>query len=89
MAYTDKLLKAMSDIEYSRIAGELLSPTMGHTGLTKVFTDAKQNKRVVYFIGNGGSAAIAIHMTSDYLKNGGIRTHSMHDPAVITCLANV
>ena len=61
---------------------------MGHTGLTKVFTDAKQNKRVVYFIGNGGSAAIAIHMTSDYLKNGGIKTHSMHDSAVLTCLAN-
>lgn len=27
-------------------------------------------------------------MTSDFLKNGEMRTHSMHDPSVMTCLAN-
>jgi len=27
-------------------------------------------------------------MTADYLKNGGIKTHSMHDPSTITCLGN-
>jgi D-sedoheptulose 7-phosphate isomerase len=43
---------------------------------------------MVFFIGNGGSAGIAMHMTVDFLKNGGMRTHGMHDPAVLTCLAN-
>ena len=56
--------------------------------LVKEFQGAKLQKHNLYFVGNGGSAAIAIHMTSDYLKNGGICTHSMHDPATITCLGN-
>ena len=49
---------------------------------------ARAERRSAYFIGNGGSAAIAVHMTSDFLRNGRLRTHSMHDPAVMTCLAN-
>lgn len=40
------------------------------------------------FIGNGGSAAIATHMTADFMKNGGIKTISMYDVPTITCLAN-
>lgn len=52
------------------------------------FYELKRNKKTLYFIGNGGSAGIAIHMTADYLKNGGIKTHSMHDPALLTCLGN-
>lgn len=56
--------------------------------LLKEFQRVKSEKRNFYFIGNGGSAAIAMHMTSDYLKNGGVRTHSMLDPSIITCLGN-
>lgn len=47
-----------------------------------------RKKGMLYFIGNGGSAGIAMHMTTDYLKNGMMRTHSMHDPAMLTCLGN-
>jgi len=42
----------------------------------------------LFFIGNGGSAGISMHMNTDFLKNGRISTHSMHDPATLTCLAN-
>lgn len=42
----------------------------------------------VLFVGNGGSAAIASHCAADYMKNGGFRAHSLHDPAVLTCIAN-
>jgi D-sedoheptulose 7-phosphate isomerase len=56
--------------------------------LIKVFIKIKENHHMLYFVGNGGSAGVAIHMTSDYLKNGGICTHSMHDAATITCLGN-
>ena len=48
----------------------------------------RTNRNVLYFIGNGGSAGIAMHMTTDFLKNGHIKTHSMHDPAMLTCLGN-
>ncbi|MDY3298099.1 SIS domain-containing protein [Selenomonas sp.] len=42
----------------------------------------------VFFVGNGGSAGISMHMNTDFLKNGRLQTHSMHDPATLTCLAN-
>lgn len=50
--------------------------------------DIRELKGKVFFIGNGGSAGISMHMTTDFLKNGRVRTHSMHDPATLTCLAN-
>lgn len=40
------------------------------------------------FVGNGGSAAIASHMATDYSKNGLMRASAFNDPAVLTCLAN-
>jgi D-sedoheptulose 7-phosphate isomerase len=40
------------------------------------------------FLGNGGSAAIASHMATDYSKNGDIRSLSLNDGSMLTCLAN-
>lgn len=48
----------------------------------------RQKKNMLYLVGNGGSAGIAMHMTADFLKNGAMRTHSMHDPSTLTCLGN-
>lgn len=42
----------------------------------------------VFFVGNGGSAAIASHMAVDYTKNGGVAGISLNDPAMLTCVAN-
>jgi D-sedoheptulose 7-phosphate isomerase len=40
------------------------------------------------FVGNGGSAAIASHMATDYSKNGGLRSLAMNDSSMLTCLGN-
>lgn len=56
--------------------------------LINVFTDTKQSGNQVFFIGNGGSAAIASHMTADFMKNGGMKTYSLYDNSVTTCMAN-
>lgn len=42
----------------------------------------------LFFIGNGGSAAIASHMANDFQKNGGFTTFCFNDGAALTCLAN-
>lgn len=39
-------------------------------------------------MGNGGSSAIASHMTADFMKNGGMNTYSLYDNAVTTCMGN-
>lgn len=45
-------------------------------------------KRRLMIIGNGGSAAIAMHMLMDYVNVGDIRTMDFTSPALLTCMAN-
>lgn len=52
------------------------------------FSVHKKNHSQVFFIGNGGSSAIASHMTADFMKNGGMNTYSLYDNAVTTCMGN-
>jgi D-sedoheptulose 7-phosphate isomerase len=40
------------------------------------------------FVGNGGSAAIASHMATDYSKNGNMRSLALNDSSMLTCLSN-
>lgn len=42
----------------------------------------------LFFIGNGGSAAIASHMAIDFAKTTGIPSMCFSDGAALTCLAN-
>jgi D-sedoheptulose 7-phosphate isomerase len=49
-------------------------------------THAAGNKLI--FVGNGGSAAIASHMATDYSKNGNIRSVALNDGSMLTCLGN-
>lgn len=56
--------------------------------LFDVFSEAKEKGGTLYFVGNGGSAAIASHMTSDFKKNGCMKTGALLDASVITCFGN-
>jgi D-sedoheptulose 7-phosphate isomerase len=49
-------------------------------------THAAGNKLI--FIGNGGSASIASHMATDYVKNGGVRAVALNDSSMLTCVGN-
>lgn len=56
--------------------------------LLDVFLKHKEKNSMLFFFGNGGSSAIASHMTADYMKNGGMNTYSLYDNAVTTCMGN-
>lgn len=56
--------------------------------LVDTFTRCKKRQAQLFFIGNGGSSAIASHMTADFMKNGGMKTYSLYDNAVTTCMGN-
>jgi len=40
------------------------------------------------FIGNGASAAISSHMSTDFWKNGRIKAVAFNDSSLLTCLSN-
>src|SRR6185295_10601368 len=48
----------------------------------------KRDGTRVMFVGNGGSATIASHMATDWMKNGGFAALAFNDGATLTCLAN-
>ena len=60
----------------------------GINRLVDIFSGHKERKSQLFFIGNGGSSAIASHMTADFMKNGGMNTYSLYDNAVTTCMGN-
>ena len=52
-----------------------------------VTTQTKAGGKIM-FIGNGASASIASHMSTDYWKNGNMRAIAFNDAALLTCLSN-
>ena len=42
----------------------------------------------IIFLGNGGSASIASHVSVDLTKNARIRSINFNEPDLITCFAN-
>lgn len=50
--------------------------------------DVQKSGRKLMLIGNGGSASIASHMATDFMKNGGVRATAFNDPMFLTCLGN-
>jgi D-sedoheptulose 7-phosphate isomerase len=56
---------------------------VGNLILTQVNSGHK-----LMFIGNGASAAISSHMSTDFSKNCGIRAIAFNDSSLLTCLGN-
>ena len=48
----------------------------------------QQNGKKVIVVGNGGSAALASHVSVDLTKQAGIRTVNFNEADLITCFAN-
>lgn len=42
----------------------------------------------VFFVGNGANAGISDHMSMDFWKNGGIRSQTFCDAAILTAIGN-
>lgn len=85
--YEEQYRKAYEGKIYTDKDGKALSVSAVEY-LAEFLRKARAAKKKVFFIGNGGSAGIAVHMTADFLKNGRMRTVDMYGVATITCLGN-
>lgn len=89
MRYIDDLIDSINNTEIILdAAGKQDKYRNSYTILIDEFTRHKERKSQLFFIGNGGSSAIASHMTADFMKNGGMNTYSLYDNAVTTCMGN-
>lgn len=86
--YHQKFLTLFDSIRITDKRNRLLD---FYQGIEAVVTLVKKSAKIggkVFFIGNGGSAAIASHMAIDFWKNGSITALAFNDGALITCLSN-
>ncbi len=86
-AYRERVWMTLENVQMCSVL-EDISSGLGIEALVVVFHSIREAGNSLYFIGNGGSAGIAMHMTADFLKNGRMRTVSMYNPATLTCLGN-
>lgn len=87
--YIDNLIQCIHLTRMYRSDGSIIEEyEESMQNLVDLFCKIKIDKKQVFFIGNGGSAAIASHMTVDFMKNGRMRTYSLYDNSVTTCMGN-
>lgn len=80
------------DCDFSSIVkyrGEVTELAGAIDFLIKNYLTANQSGgKKLMFIGNGGSAGIAMHALADYANAGGFKTADFYNPALLTCMAN-
>lgn len=86
--YITELIQTLNYTKFYIENNKELDYESGIKDMVDCFTKYKINKRQIFFIGNGGSSAIASHMTTDFMKNGGMKTYSLYDNAITTCMGN-
>lgn len=86
--YTQTLFSILEQTTLCSVSGVILPYDDAILELLALFTRHKRDGSCVFCIGNGGSAAIASHVTADFMKNGGMKTYSLYDNALITCMGN-
>jgi D-sedoheptulose 7-phosphate isomerase len=73
---------------------ETTSPknTVSTTEMVKKVVDRieklSQNGNQLFWVGNGGSAAIAEHSALDFLRTANIKSRAFNDGPLLTCLSN-
>lgn len=60
----------------------------GIVAVTKALAGVRSSNGAVYVIGNGGSAGIAAHVTTDFVNVAKLRAYTLHDSSLMTCMAN-
>ena len=87
-AYLDGLIDALRRSEITRRDGQPMEWEAAFEEVVGCFSRARHRGSQLFFVGNGGSAAIAHHMTTDFMKNGGMRTVSLLNSSLLTCMGN-
>ena len=85
--YEEQYRKAYEAKVYTGETGNFLAQSVVRD-LSLLMRKLRAEKKRLFFVGNGGSAGISVHMTADFLKNGKMRTVDLYGVPTLTCLGN-
>ncbi len=86
-AYLQDLKATLDAIECTSKKGSL-TVTSAIQEIVSRIGKLRDEGKTMFWIGNGGSAAIAVHSTLDYFRTGNIKTQAFYDGPMMTCLGN-
>ncbi len=86
--YFSELGAVLSGIRVSDSKGTSLSLERTLKEITKIIVSERKKDKKIVIIGNGGSASIASHIATDFLKNCRIPSLTFNDSSLLTCMSN-
>lgn len=78
----------LSSAQITDAFGKRLQVEDGMSALLAALHDLRHKNSTLFLAGNGGSAAVASHAVTDFVNVGKVRATTLHDPALLTCMAN-
>ena len=85
---TQVFAEVLDNAVFSGANGEVWQQTDGLKRGIDLLNQAASGDQQVFVLGNGGSAAVASHIVNDFVNNGRLKAHTLHDPALLTCMTN-
>ena len=86
--YFQELSNIFSRIEATGAKGNILPLAQAEELILKTLKNLRTAQGKLIFIGNGGSAALASHLATDFLRNAGMNSITFNDPVLITTISN-
>ena len=86
--YYDNLLALLNSIRVTSKVGNKLNFSEGIEMASRLIMPQVDSGHKLIFIGNGASAAISSHMSTDFWKNGGMMAIAFNDSSLLTCISN-
>lgn len=81
------LSNALGDVQ-CRVGDDVVGFDAASHIIEHIFAALRSSDHALWWAGNGGSAAVCAHLAQDALNKLGLRSQSLNDPALLTCMAN-
>jgi D-sedoheptulose 7-phosphate isomerase len=85
--YIIGLKKVLTDIR-ADISGQPATTESAVEEMLQFLRDVKKSEKQLFWVGNGGSAALAGHSALDYFRTAGFKSLAFNDGPLLTCLGN-
>lgn len=86
--FLTELFGFLSSSELTTATGSKLDINLGFAELCQHVVETKKSQSSIFFVGNGASAAMASHMSADFFKTAGVRTHALNDVSLMSAVSN-
>ncbi len=73
---------------HAKVDGRKAALSDAYVRIMELFLEVRSEKRRVWWVGNGGSAALCAHLSQDAFNKLGLRSQVLADAPLLTCMAN-